>query len=103
MAVRYGKGHIQDGDLDQREPFMGVGAGIGLLVNHSLQPSLWLLSYDRTRQGWTSGSGRSGLRRAGRPNTAGRLLLWIETPKFTPRSSWKVITSPGGGRSVFSD
>ena len=68
MAVRYGEAEKQD----QREPCMGMWAGVSVLVNQGLQPSLQPLPHDRTLKGWTSGSGRSGLRRAGSPVTAGQ-------------------------------
>lgn len=68
MAVRYGEAEKQD----QREPCMGMWAGVSVLVNQGLQPSLQPLPHDRTQKGWASGSGRSGLRRAGSPVTAGQ-------------------------------
>lgn len=71
MAVEHEEGKRQDWDCDQKEPSKWAWAGMDLLVNQGLQPSPCFLPHDRAGQGSVSVSGRSGLRRAGRPSTVG--------------------------------
>lgn len=70
-AVEHEEGKRQGWDCDQKEPSKGAWAGMDLLVNQGLQPSPCFLPHDSAGQGSASLSGRSGLRRAGRPSTVG--------------------------------